>query len=126
MKTKLFLFALITLLCVACEKNKISTQQYEGVWVNVVNYGYKEVIITSDSIIGCDSTRNTYDRNHYTMLAENRILLERCWLIHKNGVDYYCETYIRAWEDSLVIGDFCGTLHQVYPPEYKEIKLVRK
>ena len=123
MKTKLFLFALVALLCAACEKNRISTQQYEGVWTNVEPQGlYSEVVVTSDSIIGYNFSMNMVHSNHYTTVAENRILLERCWLKNKNSLDYYCETNIRAWEDSLVIEDFCGTLTE----EYQDIKLVRK
>lgn len=124
MKKCVFL-ALAAMIFAACE-NQISTRQYEGEWIVVEDDVYSEVVITLDSIIGYNYDTEIVHRNHYTLLGENEILLERCWLNDKNKVDYYCKTYMRNWEDSLAIGDFCGTLIQVYPPQYKEIKLVRK
>ena len=124
---KVLFFILTTMTLVACEQKHIPTQQYEGVWTVVdTNSVYTDIIITSDSINGYLQKGEQVFRHHYTMLAENKIRLERCWLDSKDRVDYFCETYIHAWEDSLIIGDFCLTLAQVYPPEYVEIKLVRK
>ena len=138
MKTKLFIFATISVILSACNKNE-PTKAFEGVWEPFL---CEECVIpdlfviTSDSIkaIQCDTKEEHY-QCHYKVLRDSIVELERCWIIEElesmqrpyNPSDYISEEYMYVDNEGfLIIRKFWmgNEISQIYP-NYTQLKLRR-
>ena len=129
MKKFLFL-ALMACAFIACDKKSSTpTNEYEGVW-NVIesqNYSgfYKNVVISSDSMIAITRKDNARYNYHYRIVNDSVIELERTFLQNSERPDYTEEVNIYFDANKhLVIENFSlGDLTQVFPPVYLPVML---